>query len=136
MMGVFHLTPSTSSDAPTSWCGASIRQVPSRARNCFRASISSRSGFLLRDHVIKTEHHESVRIREYSVVDRQFLSGLVDPLVDSDRLPGNLSDDRLEAHCRQMKQLKRPGNSLQKHLLRIFRLLVIRPCYTTHLGYG
>ena len=95
-----------------------------------------RSRFLLRNHVIKPEHHESVRISEDLSVDRQFLSGLVDPLVNHDRLPGHLADDRLKAHCRQMEQLKGSGNSLQERLLRIFRLLVIRPCDATHLGHG
>ena len=86
--------------------------------------------------MIETEHHQGVRVREHSFIDRQFLPGLVDALVNYDRLPGNLADNRLEAHCRQVEQLKRSGDSLQKHLLRIFRFFVIWPCYATHLSDG
>ena len=53
-----------------------------------------RSGLLLGDHVIEPEHHQGVGIREHLLIDRQSLPGLIDPLVNDDRLSSHLADDR------------------------------------------
>src|ERR1700758_4845913 len=74
-------------------------------------------GFLLRDHMVETKHHQSVGVGEYPFVERQSLTRLVNPLVNSDGMPCRLAHECLEPNGRQVKQLKRTGNSLQKHPL-------------------
>src|SRR5438067_10087815 len=74
------------------------------------------SGFLFGDHVVETKHHQRVGVGEHPFVERQSLARLVDSLVNSDGLPRSLADERLEPYGRQVEQLKRAGNSLQKHL--------------------
>src|SRR5207248_2054849 len=54
--------------------------------------------FLFRDHVIQAEHHERVRVRKNSFVDRQFVSGLVDPLKDGYGVATRLAHYLLERH--------------------------------------
>ncbi len=59
---------------------------PSRVRNCRIASISSRVASLLRDHMVKTKHHQSVRVCEHTCVYQTSLPRLVDPLINRNRL--------------------------------------------------
>ena len=81
---------------PTSWCGASSRQVPSRLSHSRIASISPGSGFLFGDEVVQAEHHQRVRVGQHPFVNRQLVAGLIDALKHGDGMPGRLTDDLLE----------------------------------------
>src|SRR5215471_21755001 len=94
--------------------------------NCFY--FLGRS-FLLCNHVVQTKYHQRVRVFEQSLVKQLPLPRLVDPLVNRDRMPRNLTDERLKPQERQMKQLQGAGNPLQEHLFRIFHRLVVGPRY-------
>jgi hypothetical protein len=72
---------------------------------------------LLSNHMIETKHHQRVGVGESPFVERQSLACLVNPLVNSDRVPRRLADERLESNSRQVEQLKRTRNSLQEHFL-------------------
>src|SRR6266850_380296 len=76
--------------------------------------------FLLGHNVVQAKYHERVGVGEDSFVDRQALSGLVDPLINSHGLSRDLAEEVLEVHQRQVKQLERAGNPLEKHFLRVF----------------
>src|SRR4051812_40326721 len=92
--------------------------------------------FLLSNHVVQTKYHERVGIREDTFVDRQAPSGLIDPLINSHGLSRDLTDQVLEIHQRQVKQLKCASNPLEKHFLRVLDRLVIGPPYAPDLGHG
>src|SRR5580704_2493423 len=92
--------------------------------------------FLLGNHVVQPEHHEGVGVCENPFVDRQSLSGLINSLINSDGLSGDLADEVLEAHKRQVKQLERASNALKKHLLRVFDGLIVWPSHPPNLGHS
>ena len=75
-----------------------------------------RGGLLFGEHVIQAEDHERVGVAEDPLVQRQFLSGLINPLKDHDRRPGNSPGDLLESQDGQMEQLQCSSDALQKHL--------------------
>ena len=59
-----------------------------------------RRGFLLCDHVVQAEHEQRIRVGEDALIEWKFGAGLVDPLIDSDRMPRDLADDLLKRHPR------------------------------------
>jgi hypothetical protein len=73
--------------------------------------------FLLSDHVIQAKDHQRISVSEYAFIYRQSLPGLVDALVDSNRMSRLFADGGLEAHKRQVKELQSAGDALQEHLL-------------------
>ena len=75
-----------SSVKPTSWCGASSRQVPSRCSHSRMAPISSGAASCSRQDVVEPEHHQGVGVGEDPLVDRQLVARLVDALEDRDRV--------------------------------------------------
>ena len=67
---------------------------------------------LLGNQVVQPEHHQGVGVGKHTLVQRQSLAGLIDPLVHRDGLPGGLADHVLKADDRQMEQLQRSGDPL------------------------
>ena len=104
-------------EKPTSWCGPSIRQVPSRFRKFSKCLDLLWGGLLLGDHMVETEDHQRVGVVENALVNREFLSCLVDALVDGDGMSGDLADEVLKAQQAEMKQFQRSRDSLEEHLL-------------------
>ena len=72
--------------------------------------------FLLGDQVVEPEDHQRIGIGENPFVDRQFLPGLIDALVDGDGPVRYFADGALKAQQRQMKQLQRSLDALKEHL--------------------
>ena len=73
-------------------------------------------GLLFGDHMVEPEDHQRVGVGEDPLVDRQFLSGLIDALVDGHGLARYLADDALKAQQRKVKQLQRSLDALKEHL--------------------
>ena len=71
-----------------------------------------RGGLLFGDQVVETEDHQRVGIVEDALVDGEFLSCLVDALVDGDGMTGDLADKVLKAQQTEMKQFERSRDSL------------------------
>ena len=71
-----------------------------------------RSGLLLRDQVVETEHQQRVRVREDPLVERQPVPALVHPLEHRHGVSGRLADEFLERHERLKEQLQRSGDPL------------------------
>src|ERR1700746_2275160 len=69
---------------------------------------------LLGENVVESEHHESIGVREYALIDRQLESGLVDTLEHGDRMAGRLAGNSLEAERRAVKQLQGPRDPLKE----------------------
>ena len=94
-----------------------------------------RRGLLFGDHVIQAEDHECVGVGEDPLVQRQSLTGLIDPLKDRDRRTGDSPDHLLESHDGEMEQLQCSSDALQKHLLRKLHRFISRPRYPANLSH-
>src|SRR4051812_43662781 len=68
--------------------------------NCFDLV---RRCFLLSDDVVESEDHHRVCVRKNPLVKRQFLPGLIDPLVHRDCMAGDLTDEGLKLQCGEME---------------------------------
>ena len=104
------------------------QKLPERLDLCGR-------GLLFGEQVIQAEDHQRVGIAQDALVQRQSLTGLIDPLKDCDRRAGDSSDHLLESHDGQMEQLQRSRDTLQKHLLRKFHRFISRPRYPANLSH-
>ena len=62
--------------------------------------------------MVEPEHHQRVGVGQDPFVDRQLVAGLVDALVDRDRVPGGLSGELLKCQGRAVKQLQRACDAL------------------------
>ena len=89
-----------------------------------RRRRSRPGGFLLGHHVIEAEDHQRVSIGEDAFVERETLSGLIDALVNGNRLPRGFPDRVLKPHERQVEQFQRSRDALQEHSLRIFWIFI------------
>src|SRR5262249_2719649 len=69
-------------------------------------------GFLFGDHVVKTEDHHRVGVFEDAFIKEQFLSSLVDALIDSDGVAGDFTDEVLESQQREVEELESSSDSL------------------------
>ena len=125
-----------SSVKPTSWCGASSRQVPSRRSQLRIASTSAAGGFQPGGEVVEAEHHQGVGVVEDALVDGLGVAGLVDPLEHRDRVTGHLAGQVLERQRGAMEQLQRPGDALQEVGRLELGRLVAGPEHVAHLGHG
>ena len=120
-----------SSVKPTSWCGASSRQVPSRCSHSRIALISSGAASCSDEQVVEPEHHQGVGVGQDPFVDRELVAGLVDALEDRDRVAGGLAGQFLERQRRAVEQFQGAGDALQEVAPR--RIPVSRSSATTTL---
>src|SRR5687767_4259151 len=74
------------------------------------------SSFLLRHHMIQTEHQQRVGVIKNSLVERQPLPCLVYPLIIDRGMPCSLAHQILESHYRQVEEFQRASDALKKHL--------------------
>src|SRR5262249_59480272 len=84
--------------------------------------------------VVEAEDHEGVAVGQDPFVDGQPVAGLVDALVDRDRVTGRLADEVLEAERRAVEELERPGDPLKELRRAELRRLVGGPNHVADLG--
>ena len=86
--------------------------------------------------MVEAKDHHRIGVGQNTIIDRQFLPGLIDPLIYRNRFAGNFLGETLKPYGRQMKQLQCACNALQEHLFREFRRFITRPRHAAHFRYG
>src|SRR5689334_22033731 len=105
VMGIFHLLLLGVARSPDVVMRPH-HQAGSFARQKFLDRLDFRClGLLIHRKVIKTKYHQSIGVRENSIVDQQPLPSLIDPLVIHYWMPGSFSNDILKPYDRQMEEL-------------------------------
>ena len=136
MMGVFHLALVEVRRHAHVVMGRQ-QQAASLSRQEFLEGLDFFDGrLLLRHHMIEAEDHHRIGVGQDTIVDRQFLPGLIDALIYRDRFAGHFLSETLKPYRRQMKQLQCACNALQEHLFREFRRFITRPRHPAHFRHG
>ena len=88
--------------------------MPSRFSHSVIAAISSGAASCSAEQMVEPEHHQRVGVGQDPFVDRQLVAGLVDALVDRDRVPGGLPGELLEGQGGAVEQLQCARDALQE----------------------
>jgi hypothetical protein len=64
--------------------------------------------------MVQAKHEQRVAVVENALIDRLFVSGLIDALEDRDRMSGRFARDLLKAQSRSVKQFRVPAMPCRK----------------------
>ena len=95
-----------------------------------------RCGFLLRQDVVESEHHQGVGVGKDPFVDRKSVAGLVDALKHGDGVAGRFTRQLLKRQRRAVEKLQGSGDALQEMRLVVLGRLVAGPRRIADFGDG